>query len=185
MINLLPLKERQNLFFKRREKLAAILGIAVIVFLVCLALILLSIKFYILAETDSQKNILMQTEQKNKTAEFINLNSIIQKYNGILAPLDLFYKKEIYFNQALNIITGIPSPEGLYLTNFSLSRDADGSVKASISGVSGTRDNLLIFKKNIEDNKEIKNISFSQESWVSPKNVKFSATFEIDKNEGK
>lgn len=181
MINLLPLEEKQKLLLVKKERLAIIWGIVVSVFLVCLILILLSIKFYILTETDYQENILQQTEREDQTPDFINLNSVIQKYNVSLAQADSFYKKEIYFSQALQIITGVPSPKGLYLTNFSLSRNETGMVQVSVSGVSDTRDNLLIFQKNIEDNQDIKNPYFSPESWISPKNVNFSLTFYLSK----
>ena len=40
-----------------------------------------------------------------------------------------------------------------------------------------------LFKKNIEDNKEIHKSSFSPESWINPKNANFSLTFSIDQNE--
>jgi len=183
MINLLPPEEKQKLFFEKKEKLAMILGIVVLVSLICLTLILFSIKFYILAETDYQKKILEQTKLVDQTPDFINLNSTIQKYNGILAQLNSFYKKEIYFSQALKIITGVPSPKGLYLTNFSLSRDSSGIIQVSASGVSDTRENLLVFKNNIEGSIEIKNSYFSPESWISPKNVNYSLTFEIYQNE--
>jgi Tfp pilus assembly protein PilN len=179
MINLLPLEEKQKLLSKKKEKLTMILGIIVLVFLVCLTLVLLSIKFYILAETDSQKNILEQTQKENQTPDSANFNGIIQKYNGILTQIDSFYKKEIYFNQALDIISSVESPAGLYLTNLSLKRDESGKIKVNVSGTSDTRDNLLLFKKNIEGDTEIKNSYFSPESWISPKNVNFSLSFEI------
>jgi len=183
MINLLPPIEKQKLLSEKKEKLAIIFGIVFLVSLICLTLILLSIKFYILAETDYQKNLLEQNKQINQTPDFMNSNSIIKKYNIILAQLGSFYKKEIYFNQALNIITSVPTPKDLYLTDFSLNRDKNGMVKVSVSGTSDKRDNLLIFKKDIEVNEKIKNPYFSAESWVSPKNVKFSLTFEINQNE--
>jgi len=179
MINLLPLEEKQKSLLRKKERLAIVLGIVVLVFLICLALILLSIKFYILTETDYQKNILEQNKQKIQSSDFINYSDIIQKYNGVLSQLDSFYKKEIYFNQALSIITDVPSPKGLTLTNFSLSRDRNGMIQAGVSGISDTRDDLLIFQKNIEEDNEIKNSYFSSESWISAKNVDFSLTFEI------
>lgn len=180
MINLLPIKEKQKLLLEKKTKLVIIFGIVILVSLVCLILILLSIKFYILAETDSQKVILEQTQKNNQTQEFISLNNTIKKYNKTLAQLDSFYKKEIYFGQTLDTITNVPTPQGLYLTNFSLNRNDAGNVQASVSGVSSTRDNLLIFQQNIEQDKEIKNPYFSPESWISPKDVNFSLTFEIN-----
>jgi hypothetical protein len=183
MINLLPLEDKQKLSLRNKEKLSVVLGIVALVSLVCLTLILLSIKFYILAKTDYQKNILEQAEKKYQTPEFISFNGIVQKYNTTLTQLNSFYKKEIYFNQALKIITDTPSPKGLYLTYFLLNRDKNGMVQVNVSGVSNTRENLLTFRKNIEAVEEIKNSYFSPESWASPKDVSFSLTFEIDQNE--
>lgn len=183
MINLLPAEEKQKLISEKKEKLAIIWGIVVLVALICLTLILFSIKFYILAETDNQRFILGQTEKVLKTPDFINFTATIKKYNTTLAQIDSFYKKEIYFSQALKIITDVPSPEGLNLTGFSLNRDEKGNIQAEISGTSDTRDNLLAFRKNIEQDLEIKNPVFSPESWISPKNVDFSLTLEIDQNE--
>ena len=160
-----------------------VLGIIILVTLVCLTLILFSIKFYILAETDNQKSILSKMEQENNKSEFVNSSNLIKKYNTTLAQLDSFYKKEIYFDSALEIITGVQNPKGLNLVNFSLERKDNGNIQANVSGVSDTRDNLLIFKDNIEKNKKILNPSFSSDSWVSPKNVNFSLTFEIAQNE--
>lgn len=179
MINLLPQEEKQALFQKKKEKLAIIWGIVVLVSLICLTLILLSIKFYMLAETDYQKIMLKQAEQKYKTPEFVNSNNIIKKYNVILAQLDSFYTKETYFNQALKTITDVQEPKGLYITKFSLIRDAKGVIQVSVSGISDTRENLLIFKKNVENAEEIKSPYFSPESWINPKDADFSLTFEI------
>ncbi len=179
MINLLPLEEKQKLSLKNKEKLIVVLGIVFIVSLVCFILVLLSIKFYILARTDYQKNILEQAEKKYQTSEFTDLNNVVQKYNVTLAQINSFYKKEIYFNQALKIITDVPTPKGLYLTYFLLNKDKNGIIQVSVSGISNNRENLLIFRKNIEEVKEIKNSYFSPESWANPKDVSFSLTFEI------
>jgi len=187
MINLLPEEEKQKLLFERKKRMATILGIVVLVAIICMTLILLSIKFYILAETDSQKGELKQAELEYKTTDFTNMNAIIKNYNSTLAQLDSFYKKEIYFNQVFKTVTGVPSPEGVRLLNFSLIRDEkSGLVRVNVSGISNTRDNLLIFKKSIEAGASgalnIKNPYFSPESWISPKNVNFSLTLEIVRN---
>lgn len=183
MINLLPPEGKNKLLSEKKEKLLTILGIVTIISLVCLALIMLSIKFYILTETDYQKNTLWQAEQKTKTPDFMNLNSIVKKYNIILSQIDSFYGKEVYFNQVLKIVTNIPKSNGLQFASFSLLRDTSGSVQVSVSGTSDTRDDLLIFRKNIEKDKKIKNSSFSPGSWVNSKDVNFSLTLIVDQNE--
>lgn len=179
MINLLPPKERQKLFLEKQNKLTIIWGIIVLVFLVCLALILLAINFYLLAEADQQNLLLKQVQQENQTSEFVDLNGVIEKYNRVLLQLDSFYKKEIYFSQALKIITSVPSDSGLYFKSFLLNRNENGIVQVNVSGVSDTRDILLAFRRNIEADKYIKNPYFSPESWTSPNNVNFSLKFEI------
>ena len=182
MINLLPLEEKQKLSLENKKKLTTVLGIVVVVSLICFALILLSIKFYILTMADYQKDMLIQAEKKYPIKDFVSSESAVQKYNVTLAQIDSFYKKEIYFNQALESITNISSPNGLYLTNFSLNRDKNGIIQVSLSGVSDTREDLLTFRTNIEADKDVKNSYFTPESWASPKKVNFSLTFEIDHN---
>lgn len=189
MINLLPPKEKNKLILKEKEKLATVWGLIVLVSLICLSLILLSIKFYLLSGTDYQKTLLAEVQKEAQDLGSSSLNSTIQKYNGVLEQLDSFYKKEIYFNQILADINNIPHPEGVYITNFSISRDEDAVIKISLSGYSDTREDLLIFKNNMEQNQKIKNPSFSPVSWVKPKNVDFSVTLGINtadyKNERK
>jgi len=183
MINLLPQEEKQRLLLEKEKKLAIVWGIIVLVSLVCLFLLLLSIKFYIQGETDSQRNILLQVERENKISDFATVNASIQKYNETLAQLGSFYKKEIYFGQVLNIITSVPSPDGLFITDFSLKRNDGGTVKVNVSGVSDTREKLLVFKENILNDKRIIKPYFSPESWISPENADFNLTFEIHQNE--
>ncbi len=183
MINLLPTEEKQKLFLEKKRKLAVILGIIVLVVLICLILILLSIKFYLLAQTDAEKNKLKEIKIQNNSIDFDNYTSIIKKYNKILSELDYFYSKEIYFNGILSVILNVPKPENLIFTNFSLNRTDENKIDISISGTSETRDDLLIFKKNIEESKEIKNPVFSSASWINPKDVKFSLTFQIYQDE--
>lgn len=179
MINLLPPKEKEKLSSKKKEKLIAILGITVLVSLVCLILILSSIKSYVVAEAASQKIILEQAEKKYQTPNFLNLESIIQKYNGILVQLRTFYEQKIYSSQALKIISNIQRPEGLYLTELSLSRDENKKIKVTAAGISDSRENLLLFKKNIEEAQKIENSYFSPESWINPKDINFNLTFDV------
>jgi len=181
MINLLPPIEKQKLSFEKEQRLATIWGIIVLISLVCLVLILLAMKFYILIETDAQNQALKQTIQEKQTKEATDLAGVIQGYNKTLSRLDSFYKKEIYFNQVFKIITGVPAPKNLYLTDFSLIRE-NNMVKVKVSGTSDTRDNLILFRDNLEKTELIKNPRFSSDSWINQKNVRFSLTFEVVEN---
>jgi hypothetical protein len=179
MINLLPAEEKQELIFEKKRKLAMIFGIVVLVVLICLILILLSIKFYLLSQTDAARSTLEYTKMQSKSIDFDNYALIIKDYNEKLSRLDNFYSKEIYFDNALNIILNVPRSENLKFTNFSLNRTEDDKINISISGTSETRDDLLAFKKSIEETEKIKNPVFSSASWISPNDVKFSLTFQV------
>lgn len=183
MINLLPPEEKEKLLLEQIKKLIIILGSAALIILVCLILILSSIKFYILAEVNSQKIILEQAEKKYQTPDLSTVENLVQKYNKTLLQLKSFYKEETYFSKALKTISEIQRPEGVYLTNLSLNRKENpAKIEVTVSGISDTRENLLLFKKNVEEEEKIKNSYFSPQSWISPKDVNFSLTFEIFNN---
>lgn len=179
MINLLPPEKKEKLILKRNKKIITILIIVLLVPLLCLTLILLSISFYILTKVDHQKILLEQNEKQYQTADFLTFKDIIKKYNKNFVQLESFYSKEIYFNQVLKMIANINRPQDIYFTGISLNKDDKGKVTATVKGFSGLRDDLIIFRHNIESNTSIKNPSFSSESWISPENAKFYLSFEI------
>ncbi len=182
MINLLPPEEKEELLLEQNKRLIAILGSALLIVLFCMFLISMSVKYYVLGEAVSQKFILEAAEKKYQTPDFIEAKSIIQKYNQNLAILKSFYKEDIDISQAVKDISNIQRPDGLYFTNLSLNRQKEeGVIDAAISGFSDTRENLLNFQKNIEENSSIKNPYFSPESWTRPKNINFSLTFKINR----
>ena len=182
MINLLPPKEKEELSLEGNKKLVIVLGNLVLISLVCLILILFSLKFYILKEISYQKIVLDNTEKKYQASNFLSFKEIIQKYNANLVKIDNFYKKEIKVSDILKTILEVPRPEGLYFENISVENNKNGTenkkTKVTISGISKTRDNLLIFKENIENSKTIENVYFPPSNWVKNKDINFYLTLE-------
>lgn len=176
MINLLPQQEKNELLLKRIKNLALVLGAIIIIFLICSILVLLSLKFYILAEVDYQKFLLASTVEKYKTPDMENFKGIIEKYNKSFPLVVSYYKNEKFFSNILAVISEIPKPGGLYFTSISI--DAKNSV--SISGTSNTRENLISFQKNLESHPSIKNVSFAASSWINPVNNNFSLTLQFN-----
>ncbi len=182
MINLLPPKETKILLLEMVNRLAIILSIIGIVFLASLTLALLSVKFYILADISSQETVLNQAEKINLQSAALAKEDI-QKYNSLLLRAKNFYASHIYFSGALKTISGFKMPKGLYLTDVYFTKDKNNMIKAAVSGFSASRDDLISYKKSIESNKTIKDVSFSQDSWISPEDINFKATFYITQNE--
>ena len=181
MINILPPEEKEKLLFEEKTKLIIILGTTILIPLICLILLLLSIRLHVLGEENFQAINLEQAKKKYQTPDFLTFKDIIQKNNTIVVQLASFYKKEVYFTKALKIISSISRPQKLYLTNISLTRTENQKISVTASGFSESREDLLAFQKSIEENKEIQKIYFSPESWINSKNVTFHLTFEISK----
>ena len=183
MINLLPPKEKEELALEQKKRLIIILGSALLIVLICLFFVLLSVRFYILGESISQKIVLENAQREYQTPDFINAEDIVKKYNKNLLLLKSFYEQQAGVAYALKNISKINRPSGLYFTNLLMDNKKNTPlIKVNISGFSQNRENLLSFKKNIESAGDIiKNPYFSPESWVKTENINFSLTLEIPK----
>ncbi len=184
MINLLPPQDKIELILEKNKKLIMILGNIFLISLLCLVLVLFSLKFYILGEINSQKIILDESEKKYQTPDFLLFKNAVEKYNSLLTKIDHFYNQETYLTDSLKSIFEIQRPTGLYFTSINLTRAKEsGNIKVVVSGVSDTRDNLLIFRDNIKNDKSIQNIYFPSSDLLKPKDLNFSFNFEITNNE--
>jgi len=180
MLNLLPPDEKRFLVKERRRRLLTVLSFEFLIFLACIVLVLLALVFYGLGEVASQNFLLGQAAAEIQSPEFSYLKNVIQDYNGKLVLIDSFYKNNKITGNILNALLSVQRPPGLYFTKFSLiANDQSNGIKVVIAGKSNTRDNLIIFKKNIEAENKIKNVVFSPESWISQKNIIFNLTFDI------
>mgnify|MGYP001573536718 CR=1 FL=1 len=180
MINLLPPKEKEQLFLERKKKLVIILGYIAIISLIYLALVLFSVKFYILEQMSFQKNILDTTEIKYQTSDFLSYSNLVKKYNTDLIKVDTFYKKQIYFTDIIKTILDIQRPDGLFFDDMSIkNNEKNNKIQITVSGISNTRDNLLAFRDNIKNNNKIENIYFPPNSWIKAKDINFYVTFEV------
>ncbi len=179
MTNLLPPEEKAKLLLEKNKKLIIIFGIIIIIPLCCLILILLSINFYVLGEVGSQKVVLEQAQKVYQTPDFLTFKDLMQKNNKVLSQLDAFYSKEIYLSQVLKTIALVSRPQNLYLADVDLKRNTNQKIGVTVSGFSDSRDDLLLFQKNLKESPAIENVSFAPESWVAPQDVTFNLTFDI------
>lgn len=180
MINLLPPQEKEKLLQEKHEKLVVVLGIMAITAVVCMTLILYALKFYLLVYVAYQKDLADAAKIPYETEDSLALKNQIIKYNTGLLTARQFYANSLSVNAALGMVYAIPRPQGLRFTSVEIEKVNDKKVFAvQISGISATRDSLVVFKKNMEDNDHISHIYFPPESWVKSRDVIFLATFEL------
>jgi len=180
MINLLPPKEKNDLFLKKIKNLVIILGGVILVFLICLILILTSIKFNLLSKISDQTYLSQETQNQYQSDTVITLKNSIQKYNTSIPQALSLYQSGNRISDVLGIISEIPRPQGLYFTNISIDgKSNNNKIIINITGVSPARDDLVAFQKNLEEESLIKNASFSSNSWISPGKTNFNLTLEF------
>lgn len=187
MINLLPKKEKEELIFERNKKLVMVLGNMAIISIVALILVLFSLKFYILQQLVAQDIILTSVQKEYQDPGFLEAKENMQKYNSTIVKMDNFYKKQIYFSENLRLISEIERPKGVYFTRMKVENGKDNKVNVSIAGFSNSRENLEIFRSNLEgaqnsdSSNKIENIYFPADVWLKSRDINFSLTFDIVK----
>lgn len=191
MINLLPPKEKEILFSEQKKRLAIILGMSVLIFLICLVFVLLSIYFLVSGEANLQNFSLQQATKDYQSSNSVNLGHVIQKYNMILPKIHSFYAGERYFSDAFNIVYAVQKPDGVSFADISMddsqnnpagNKSANNKISVLISGTSSTRADLIVFQNNLLGKTSIENVSFTPESWISSKDIDFNVKFNLNPN---
>lgn len=180
MINLLPPEEKDILKMEEKYRLAFILGVLVLFFLVAFSLVMLSVKIYLNGEVEGYKILVDYEQQKSATTEAQNIEKEINSINRKLAGLSSFYQQQPRITELLEEISNI-IPQGIYLTSLSLdpNQDKQGRFKVSLTGHSENRDVLLDFKNSLESESGFQGIYFPPSNWVKAEDINFSASFEI------
>jgi len=175
MINLLPPQYKAELKEEESWKLVLILEILVLIFLICLALILFSVKIFISGQLEAQKILLLQKEKKFEESQIQSLEGKIIISNQTLSKLNSFYQDQTNLTEILEKISET-LPLETYLTILNLD-----PAQISLSGFSPTREILLEFKKNLEQEELLGEIYFPPSNWVKPTDIDFSVNFKIIK----
>jgi len=183
MINLLPIQQKKEILQEENWRLVLIVGITILAFLICLTLMLFSIKIYISGQVEVQKTFLEAEEEEFKTSELRNLEEELTLTNRTLLELNSFYQEQLNTTEILGKISET-LPAGTYLTtlNFTsltITEKEKYIAQISLSGFAPTREILLEFKKNLEKENLFDEIYFPPSNWVKPTDIDFSVNFKI------
>jgi len=176
MINLLPPQQKNELVSEEKFRLSVIIGIVVISSLISLALILFALKFYFQGQLEFQNILLEQKISANP--QIGELEKEIKNSNKIFSDLESFYKKEHSFTEVLGkISTTVPSGVNLNSLNVQPFEDKQYKNKITLAGFAVTRNALLEFKKNLENDGMFGEISFPSSTWVEATDIAFTVSF--------
>jgi len=181
MINLLPPLEKNKALLKNKRRLIMILWILVLFSIFCFILVLLSIKFYIQGQVDSQRIVFDMAEAELEQSGAQSLQKEINSVNLKLEKLDDFYQNKVYITEVLEKIS-TTLPQGLHLNDLSSSSfdiDEESGFRVSLSGFASNREVLFDFKENLEKDKSFKEVYFPPINWVKPVDIDFAVTFKV------
>ena len=181
MLNLLPQKEKEELIQEESFKLVLVLGILILIFLICLSLILFSIGISIGGQLAIEKALLSQKE--TEISHLQELGKEIKNLNLTFSKLDSFYQKNPNFVKILEITSKTLLP-GTYLTSFNFNPLAKTEAEkylgeVILNGYSPTREILLEFKKNLEQEELFQEVYFPSTNWVEPTDINFTVNFKL------
>jgi len=179
MINLLPLAERDNFVKERKLKLVVIFEAGFLLFLISLSFVLLAAKIYLRGEIESQENFLSQREKEASFKTVEDFQKSLEAYNSKLQGVGSFYGQQTFLTGVMQKLSSL-LPEGCYLTSFSFRQtDNNSPGTVNLTGFAPTRESLLSFKKNLEEEKSFEKIVFPPIGWAEPLNIDFSLTLEL------
>jgi len=178
MINLLPAEEKNRIALEGKKRLTIILWCFASLSVFFLILLLFSVKSYLKDQLDYQKNVFENSKNQIGQSEIQDIQKKFEAFNQSLLKIDSFYKERVSFSDILIKISGI-LPKDSHLTDLSLVYDDNSNLNATLAGFVATRESLFEFKKNIEKESWVGDISFPPSNWVEPKNINFSLSFKI------
>jgi Tfp pilus assembly protein PilN len=183
MINLLPPENKKEIIQEENWKQVMILGTLVLVFLVCLTLILFSIKTFISGEVEAEKILFKQKEKELQTSQMQTLQHNLTAFNQTLFQLESFYQNQFNSSEILEKISAT-IPSGVYLTDLSINNNYQQKEKiwkktCNLAGFSSTREKLLEFKQNLEKEGNFEEIYFPPNSWMKANDINFTINFKL------
>lgn len=182
-INLLPEKEKKELQIEETARKLFLVFLFLFIFLLVLIFILFSLKIYILSQVKIAQDILQSKEEFLSSSRFQNFKKIIEKTNQDFSKIKNFYAEQTFLSPILEKLSNL-IPQTIYFTNLSFRKifqETEFLAEIHISGYAKTRQDLFFFKKDLETEKEFKDVYFSPSSWVTPTDIEFSLSFKFQR----
>jgi len=177
MINLLPSEEKKEILIKKKLKLVLIFELGILLFLISALFIAFSIVAYLNGEINLEKAAVVNKEEDIDLTTIADFQKETETLNKKIKSVESFYDGQTYLTPVLEKISE-KLPSRSYLNNFSFTKSSK-TLQINLSGFIPTREDLLAFKRNIEGDKDFKNVSFPPGNWVSPTDIEFFLSFEL------
>lgn len=182
MINLLPPSQQEELRQYRAMKITMVLGLIGTVFLVALALVLLTLNIHLGGEVEYRGSVLEAKKGKSRTSQIDSIQEEFSNYNKKITKLHNFYNRQNHpskFFEELNSVL----PSSVYLTSLSYNemQKGDYRVRVKLSGYCPSREMLLELRNRIDEKPEWKELELPASNWMKPTDINFRINFKVKK----
>lgn len=180
MINLIPPEYKQELLKEKQFKIAMILVMIAISFLVSLVIILFSIQVYTDSQLAAEKDFLENSQKEMEFSKIEQLEYEVTSTNKEVSQLNTFYAQQVSIAEILEEISQV-LPQGIYLNSvtLNLSVEKDYCFSLLLNGFSPDRQSLLDLEKNLGNDSFFKDFSFPPSTWTKSENIEFSLILKI------
>ena len=166
------------------EKMAIIICFLAFFFLVCLILVLFTVRIYAKSQLESQKSFSLQGREDIEELSVKDYQEKIKLINSELVKLDNFYNNKFYFTPLIERIAAL-LPETVYLNDISLifmpgEEGNSDTIKVALAGFSPTRELLYELQNKLEAEKDFINPGFPSSNWLEDINIDFSVSFDLN-----
>lgn len=176
-INLLPPSYQEYLAEEERRRLIIILIGLFSVFLVCLSLVLWSVKIYVSGEAQNQKVLFRGAQSEFRASQARQTEKDLVSANQILDRLSSFYEDRLDYSALLERIAQY-LPQEVYLEGLSVNYlSQEEGIKVSLRGFSPSREVLSELKSNLEREADFKDLDFPPSNWINPDNFLINFIF--------
>lgn len=172
-INLLPEEKIKELTIKENyEKLKYIRTLIIVTILLMIAS-LLTAWWLLIFERNKTQNVLSSVQLVNISPKAQEIETKIIDLNSKLTRIQSLSNARSNYAQVLSLVKSVPQ-DGIEILSFIL-ENQDGKFK--ISGNADSRDQLLSFKENLQNNGSFINITIPLKSLEKPNNISFDISF--------
>jgi Tfp pilus assembly protein PilN len=168
ILNLIPPIKKQELRLTQVYKIIKNLIILILFLTIFVAIILLLIKMAL------ENNFNKVVEGSTLTTKYANIfNKDVKEFNQYLTAVDKIQKDYISWRQFLIDFTKL-TPQNINIYGINLNDD-----KILITGQAKNRDDLLLFKNNLENSNLFSGVSIPLENLLKKDNVDFNIKADI------
>ncbi len=175
-LNLIPPDKKEEIIKKHQLKKVFFVETILTIIIVSLFVTLLSFKYVLSINLAS----LATSQREDKQAiQYNKIKKYDQQFNQIntqIFQVAKLEKDQLYWSKLLVKLNQIIFPD------ISLDSLSTSNYTITLRGKADSRDNLILFKKKLEDEACFSNINLPLSNLVNKKNIEFQISFEIKKD---